>query len=314
MDVVFCADRRVIPGLHVAARSALENYRGTDLRVTVFTDTLTEDDRALLRQTLDLPAKPCYLEFRNLDTHEFRGFTPLNGSYAPYFRLHAAQAMETPRFIYLDVDTVCGLDLSELEFISLSGKPVAWVPEAPMGDCADEGVKARCSSGDGFYFNSGVMLVDTVAWKLREVTPRAMEYLAVNRAEFWDQSALNLILQYDSVLLEERFNTISNMRRHWPLLKAGVLPPRILHFADNPKPWDLGAEFVHPHHYLWNSVLQRTALKSFRSWHDTPARKWPFSAKARAGYRKTFKDRVLFGGYSSGWLASVKGISPIEQD
>ncbi len=313
MDLVFCADRRVLPGLHAAARSALENYRGRELRITVFSDSLTGADEGLLRETLDIPGKACRLEIRRLDTGAFSDFGALHGSHAPYFRLHAAQVMEVPRFVYLDVDTLCGLDLSDLESLSLSGKPVGWVPEAPMAACADIGVRERFPGGGGFYFNSGVMLVDTMEWRSRGITPRAMEYLASNSAEFWDQSALNVILHDDSAVLDARFNTVSNMRGNWPALKSGVLPSRIIHFADHPKPWDLGGEWLHPHHALWKEVLGRTALAGFRSWHDTPARKWPSSAKAFAGYRKALKDRVLFLGYSRGWIPSVKGIPPTGQ-
>lgn len=308
MDLVFCADRRVLPGLHAAARSALEHYGGDELRITVFSDSLTGEDRDLLRATLDIPGKECRLEVRLLDARAFAGFGALDGSHAPYFRLHAAQVMEAERFVYLDVDTLCGLDLSALETVSLGGKPVGWVPEAPMSACADKGVRERFRSGDGFYFNSGVMLVDAAEWKSRGITRRAMEYLASNSAEFWDQSALNVLLHHDSTVLEGRFNTISNMRGNWPTLKSGVLPPRIIHFADHPKPWDLGGELVHPLHPLWRKVLDRTALAGFRSWHDTPARKWPSSAKAVAGYRKALKDRFLFLGYSRGLLPSVKGV------
>jgi hypothetical protein len=55
-------------------------------------------------------------------------------------------------------------------------------------------------------------------------------------------------------------------------------------------------------------VLRKTALKNFRSWHSTPARKFPRTRKAWTGYKKVFKDRLLFTGYSRGWLKNVKGV------
>jgi hypothetical protein len=54
-------------------------------------------------------------------------------------------------------------------------------------------------------------------------------------------------------------------------------------------------------------VLKKTAMNNFRSWHATPARKFPKTRKAWNGYKKTFKDRLLFAGYVRGWLKNVKG-------
>jgi hypothetical protein len=49
-------------------------------------------------------------------------------------------------------------------------------------------------------------------------------------------------------------------------------------------------------------------MKDFRSWQATPSRKFPKNRKAWNGYKKAFKDRLLFAGYSNGWLKRVKGL------
>ena len=45
-----------------------------------------------------------------------------------------------------------------------------------------------------------------------------MEYLKKHPPHFWDQSALNLVLHGKVLLLDDRYNTIPNMRKNWPLL------------------------------------------------------------------------------------------------
>jgi hypothetical protein len=34
----------------------------------------------------------------------------------------------------------------------------------------------------------------------------------------------------------------------------------------------------------------------------------PTTAKAKSGYKKAIKDRLLFTGYTNGWVKRVKGI------
>jgi hypothetical protein len=67
-------------------------------------------------------------------------------------------------------------------------------------------------------------------------------------------------------------------------------------------------EVLHPQYRRWRQVLEKTAMKQFRSWHDTPARKFPKTRKAWLGYKKVAKDRLLFAGFRRGWLKNVKGV------
>jgi hypothetical protein len=102
---------------------------------------------------------------------------------------------------------------------------------------------------------------------------------------------------------------MSNWRKNWPSLRDdSKLKGKLIHFLDNPKPWDFLGEFVHPQYHLWRKVLDKTGMKHFRSWHATPSRKFPKTRKAWTGYKKALKDRFLFTGYARGWLKKVKGV------
>ena len=312
MDIVFCADCNVLPGLHVAAFSLLHRVSpGTgQTRITVFSDTLTDADADLLRQTLETLAKPFRLELRRVEASAFAGFPSLNGSWATYYRLFAAQVMPVERFLYVDADTLCDMDVSSLQTLDLEKFPAGWVPEAPLSRAVDRGVAEHLGNSETEpYFNAGVMLVNVTEWRRQQVTEKAMEFIAQYRPPFHDQSALNYVLHRNALTLHAKFNCLSNLRKNWPALK----PPygqigRLVHFLDYPKPWDCGAELVHPQYRLWRTVLNQTAMKNFRSWQDTPARKFPQTGKAWRGYKKAFKDRVLFAGYMNGWLKNIKGL------
>jgi len=312
MNIVFCADRSVLPGLHVAAYSLLEHISPAivETRIFIFSDALDEADMHLLRKSLASLNKPFRLELRRVDAALFTGFPSLNGSWATYYRLMVPQILDVERFLYVDADTLCDVDVSGLNTLDLSNSPAGLVPEAPMSRAMDRFVAVQLGNSPVEpYFNAGVILVNVTEWRRRRVTERAMEYITTHHPPFHDQSALNVVLHGSAAKLDEHFNCIANMRKHWPALRqpygqTGVL----VHFLDYPKPWDFLGEIVHPQHGLWRSVLDKTAASRFHSWHATPSRKFPKTCKTWSGYKKAFKDRLLFSGYSLGWLKRVKGI------
>jgi lipopolysaccharide biosynthesis glycosyltransferase len=312
MHIIFCVDRGVLPGLHVAAYSLLDRIHPAagNTHFSIFSDALHESDVVLLQRTLTAIGKPFALELQRADPVSLVGFPTLNGNLATYYRLFAAQIMEVDRFLYVDADTLCDVDVSELQSLDMKSAPVAWVPEAPLSRATDRNVAEQLGNDEtASYFNAGVMLVNVSEWRRQKVTENAMEYIARYRPAFHDQSALNCVLYQNAQVLDAKFNCMSNMRKNWPVLKQpyGNIG-RFVHFLDYPKPWDCGAEMVHPQYRLWRTVLNRTAMKDFRSWHGTPARKFPRTSKAWGGYKKAFKDRLLFAGYAKGWLRCVKGV------
>ena len=312
MNIVFCADRGVLPGLHVAAYSLLARIRPVvaQTRFVVFSDALDEADMALLRQTLTSLSKPFTLELRRVEASAFVGFPSLNGSWATYYRLAVPRILEVDRFLYVDADTLCDVDVSELNTLDMGTAPAGLVPEAPLAGAADRVVAEQLGNSPVEpYFNAGIILVNVSEWRRQKITERAMEYLAKFHPDYWDQSALNVVLHQSAIPLDERYNSIANMRKHWPALKQPYEKiGRLVHFLDYPKPWDFLGEFISPQYRLWRSVLEKTAMKNFRSWHDTPARKFPKTRKAWLGYKKAVKDRILFMGYARGMLKQVKGV------
>jgi len=312
MNIVFCADKSALPGLHVAAYSLLEHMGPVvaETRFYVFSDKLDDADLALLRRTLTSLHKPFTLELRLVNEAMFAGFPSLNGSWATYYRLAVPQILSVERLLYVDADTLCEVDVSGLNTLDLGQAPAGLVPEAPLAGAADRVVAEKLgNSPTEPYFNAGVILVNVPEWRRQRVSERALEYLAKQRPDFWDQSALNVVLHRSAVVLDERFNSVANMRKHWPALRqpAGKTG-RLVHFLDYPKPWDFLGEYMHPQYRHWRAVLSKTAMKDFRSWHATPARKFPKTRKAWTGYKKVFKDCLLFKAYSRGWLKQVKGV------
>jgi len=315
IHIVFCSDRSALPGLHVAAYSILASCRsaGHPIHFHIFTDSLTTQDVALLEATLRGANRPFILELQKIQTDVFANFPAMLGSLAIYYRLVVPELLRLDRFIYVDADILCDVDVSGLNTLDLGQAPAGLVPEALLSSAADRFAAGQLGNSPVEpYFNSGVILVNVAEWRRQRVTERAMEYIATHRPLFYDQSALNVVLHGSAMPLDECFNCIANMRKNWPMLKQpyGKIG-RLVHFVDYPKPWDFLGEFVHPQYRLWRSVLDKTAMNGFRSWHATPSRKFPKTRKAWDGYKKALKDRILFAGYSRGWLKKVKGVPPV---
>ena len=312
IHVVFTADRRVMPGLHVAAYSVVANHQdsGSSVHVHIFSDDLTSADVVLLDKTLRNAGRDYLLEMHTVEASLFSRFPSMRGSWVPYFRLLAPQMFPAERIIYLDVDTVCHLDVSNFMALDLGDHPAGFVAETTIAQTPDRSLIERLPhDGDKPYLNSGVMVVNRKLWQERQVTERCFEYLEGTAVDRHDQSALNYVLLDDWRPLDTQFNFICNWRKNWPCLCDELkLKGKLIHFLDSPKPWDFMGEWMHPQYGLWRSVLDKTAMKHFRSWHASPSRKFPKTKKAWTGYKKTLKDRLLFAGYSRGWLKRVKGV------
>jgi lipopolysaccharide biosynthesis glycosyltransferase len=308
MDFVFCSDRRVLAGLHVAAKSVLEHLSRQVLRPVfwIFSDDIDVMDLALLQATLESTGRSFTLHLRSVNAGLCHSFPRLSGSLATYYRLLVPEQIDADRYLYLDVDTLCRADLLAILEHELVGHPVALCAEGPMASCADKSVvEFLGTAAIGNYFNAGVMLVDRNSWRQKEITTRCLDHLAKHRADYWDQSALNCVLHGDIAALGARFNCFTNVRANWPALKVSVGGKgRLLHFTDYPKPWSRHGKWVHPFGREWWNAYRNTAHYRVGPRPDLEVK---LSAKQWPGYKKAIKDQALFSAYSLGWICP-KGV------
>ena len=115
-----------------------------------------------------------------MNAAQLAGFPPLNGSLAAYYRLLAeAQLMEVERFLYLDADILCNVDVSELNRLDMGNSPAGLVPEATLVGATltvsqrNNWATARLS----LTINSGVILVNVAEWRRQMVSEQAMAYI-----------------------------------------------------------------------------------------------------------------------------------------
>jgi lipopolysaccharide biosynthesis glycosyltransferase len=313
MDIVFCSDRRVLAGLHVAAKSVLAHLAGTVVRPVfwIFSDEIDEADLALLHATLESTGRPFTLQLRSVDAAPLQAFPRLTGSLAAYYRLLVPEQIDAERYLYLDVDTLCRADLSVLMGVPLDGCPAALCSEGPITGNADTLIsKLLGERATGDYFNSGVMVVDVQKWRSMGLTAQCLEFLTNNKVTHWDQSAVNYVLHGRIASIKSHFNCYTNVRSNWPLLKRPHSGKNcLLHFVDYPKPWSRYGEWVHPFGRDWWSAYRSTAHYPVGRSPDLEVElrweQWP-------DYKKAVKDKLLFFAYARGWI-QPKGVPSCEK-
>lgn len=310
MKVVFSSDQRMMGALHVAMMSVLERWEGAAPQFLVLSDDIGERDQRLLHETLKKTGKPYGLECREVSKEKLLGFPKLNGSVAAYYRLLLPSILTEGECLYIDADTLCRIDFSQLEDFDLDGGVAAMCVEAPIQGCGDEDVKALLGKdAQGSYFNSGVMLIDCLAWKNQNITEQCLTFIAKYGPKFHDQSALNYVLHGRIRELPADFNRQVNVRTNWPLFR----PPQsvedcLVHFVDYPKPWSAAGKLVHMFGSSWWGVYRETA--HCRDGEQS-AGQFVLTRRNLKKYLKALKDRVLFFLYCRGFM-TPKGVGSLE--
>ena len=130
-----------------------------------------------------------------------------------FFCIEALQQRQPGRYLYVDADTLCVSDLSALEDLPLDlSRPLAACSHGrPMPDRS----LVLGLESPYHYFNAGVMLFDSSALLLNQITPAAVvDYYLKHRAlcRFREQCALNGLMRGQVQFLPGQYNLLSWMR------------------------------------------------------------------------------------------------------
>lgn len=167
------------------------------------------------------------------------------------------------RILFLDADLLVLEDLASLWETPMGSHVVAAAPDAAVPRCSGpRGVKGWRKFGiprEAAYFNAGVLLVNLVRWRQREVSKRVRHYFETTREpiDFLHQEALNAVLWDDWQPLHPRWNLLASLagRSYERPSSEAWRQPGIVHFAGRMKPWraPIGGPFNRP----YRNVLDR---------------------------------------------------------
>ncbi|MBD8637303.1 glycosyltransferase family 8 protein [Stenotrophomonas sp. CFBP 13725] len=240
IHVCLCADGRyvdfIVPAVESIVRSA---EPGTRVAVDVIID---HEPKPAFRQALEMfcPERSCIHvisadQFGDLleVTHISRGM---------YYRLMIPELVNADKVLYVDCDVLVRHDLKGIFATELRGALAAAVVN-PFHDASRLGL-----APDDVYFNSGVMLINTPAWREFGMKGRVLEYLRnnVDLLRMPDQDALNVVMRGKWIELDPTYNCqVSMLLRHKELARElaprwnirFLADPAIMHFSAGHKQW-----------------------------------------------------------------------------
>jgi lipopolysaccharide biosynthesis glycosyltransferase len=274
--VVVVADERQFP----PAVFLVQRLRRLNTRADVDI-ILASQDASLLAQATAFDSKINVLDLSAVDQDRH---LPVPAGYitkAAYLRLFlpALLAGSHRRMLYLDVDTYpesrCVFDLFDLDMRS---QPIAAVRDLNVpfiGNAfntreIETTLKITGSRAMGAkYFNSGVTLFDIDVYVEKRLERKTLALLSgpIPLPQLMDQTLLNAVLRTNWVELSPAFNMIP---RALTSFVRDVVPPAIVHFTSEVKPWHQAFAHSHP------VKSELTVFLADSPWRD-------FIARANAG-------------------------------
>jgi lipopolysaccharide biosynthesis glycosyltransferase len=234
--VAMVADAALIPAAsYLAHRLASLNTRD-DTEILIFSDSV-DGLRAIAATGVKAGLR--YVDFSG----RFPRFNErISG--AAYFRffLPDVLAETVERVLYLDVDiAVENGSVFRLFDLDMDGHTIAAVRDLVATLHPSEEVRREVMrSGDGRYFNSGVVLIDCAPYVAQGASRTLLEVAARERTH--DQAALNTVFARRWLELSPAMNMLTAI---WNSFVRRAFPPAVVHFAGTAKPWQ--ADFVEDH-------------------------------------------------------------------
>ena len=230
-----CTDANYLPYALFVARQLSEMHDLPDLDIVICVTgdcdipaSLNDLDLRICRISSGDTFKGLYLDARRTD--------------AVYHRLalpHVFQD-EYDRILYLDCDVfIQGGAFAPLFAIDMAGHAIAAVRDILQWSRPKAHVRAFQDFGlaPAKYFNSGVMLIDTAAYRASQLLERCIDFGRKNAARMrqHDQQLLNCVLHGDWLEISPMWN----WQRPLNLAYAQVsYPVAIMHFIGKRKPWN----------------------------------------------------------------------------
>jgi len=229
ITIVTICDNHYMMMLAALIKSIEINYRSTDkIDLYIVEDNVSERNKKKLIASVNPELVGLYwLKMSEVIPPNLK--LPLDYSSFPlniYARLFIAYFIPShlEKVLYLDVDMIVLEDISKLWKTDLEDKIIAGVVDrAELVSCSWAGILNYRELGipaDTKYFNSGLLLINTVKWRNSEVTNKIITCVKDNMkfANFPDQYGLNVIFANQWVELDPRWNSQAMLSLENPYL------------------------------------------------------------------------------------------------
>lgn len=285
MVVVYNSDERFAGVFAVTVLSLFENNKDADeITVYLIENGVSDESKVKFQQIADAYGRTI-ITLPMPDLEELVGVDVVIPGYnriATCGRLFIASLLpeSIDKVIYADCDTIFVDSADELWKINISGYA------AGMVDCAQNAAfRSQLGlSGEGTYFNSGLMLVNLKYWREHNVEHAFIEFIKSQGGyiPFPDEGVINAVFDGKIKLLPLRYNAITQIYafNYKELCRARGLKhfyspeevasakasPVMVHFTSNfylpVRPWMKGCKHPYAQKYL--------EYRNMTPWADTP--------------------------------------------
>ena len=239
IPIFYALDERFLKYGIVSLYSLRENaVSGNTYKIYFLHTDVTDESRAKVKNLLERPGFEIYFEnvgeYLESIAHKF----PLRDYYSKttYFRLFIADMHpEYDKAIYIDSDTIIQGDMSDLFDIDIKGFILGACHEQAMVQVNEYGAYVeKCLGLDrNLYFNAGLLLINCVEFRNRNVLDRFIQTLQVyDCVVTQDEDYLNLLCKDHVKFIDQRWNTEIFGTIPYPIEEA-----KVLHYIMFNKPW-----------------------------------------------------------------------------
>ena len=257
---VLCADKAYVFSVlaflgsvatHIAGESGVTWFIFLAADVPVSWHSIIEAFASKLRLEVQIVMQAELVIGHSSGREEYGIFTGGNTlSAAAFLRIHAVAYLcrhaRIDKAIYIDSDIVCMRDLRPLLSLPFDGTLLLARSEEPSPEIREVTESHRLAPLS--YFNSGVLVFNLAAYDTKRCIERAKDIAESesSRLVFHDQCALNIAFAGRTKLIDPVFNSFTRANRRDDGDLAGAF---LLHFLDQPKPWNLS--YSKEHRSVW---------------------------------------------------------------
>lgn len=267
INLMFAADENYADQLLIAIKSVLTHISPqTTINFFILDNELAPQTKCAVQK---LVRNPHQVEYLTLNKQLFENCPESNHiNKTAYYRIMAPLLLlrkHVERVLYLDVDILVQTDLTPLYNTSLGTNIVGAVID-PGQALTLRRLGVTPPQSNNIYFNSGVLLIDTVRWVNASITERTFHFINHHPAllKFHDQDALNATLVGKVQMLHPKWNVQNTLilKKHSPinteyarLFDEAIAKPAIVHFTTHEKPWNTLTE--HPYLKQYQAALKK---------------------------------------------------------
>ena len=212
MNIACATDNNYVPYCGIMLTSLFENNKEHSFSVYILTRGLSEENTTKFNS---LASKyHSIITMIELDNDTFKS-CPIKEkdpvSIVAYYRLVLPFVLpiEIQKVLYLDVDIIVDKQIDTLYNTDVNNVALAACIDYYL---SEEILVTKIDKDKKNYFNSGVLLINLDYWRHHQIAEQCFDFIEKNpdKLLFWDQDALNAILQNTVQFMDISYNFISD--------------------------------------------------------------------------------------------------------